>query len=65
MFGTLALFVAVGLAICFSLLFGTPGWGRVDSAIGFGVASVVALFGAGLFVASRFLEKPLPKGDHD
>ncbi len=64
-FGTLALFVAVGLAICFSILSGTPGWGRLDSAIGFGLASVVALLGAGLFVASRFLQKPLPKGDHD
>ncbi len=65
-FGTLALFVALGLAICFSILyFGAPHWGQVDTAIGFGVASVVALLGAGLFVASRFVEKPLPKGGRD
>jgi hypothetical protein len=65
-FGTLALFVALGLAICFSILyrFGDPSW-RLDAPNGFGVASVVALLGVGLFVASRFVKKPLPQGDGD
>jgi len=65
-FGTLALFVALGLAICFFILyqFGESNW-QSDAANGFAVASVVALVGVGLFFASRFLKRPLPEGDRD
>jgi len=63
--GTLALFAALGLAVCFSILYvGYPGW-RLDASIGFGVASVVAFLGVGLLVASRFVEKPPQQGDRD
>jgi len=65
-FGTLWLFVALGLAICFSILYLTnPTTWQFDAPIGFGVASVIALVGAGLFAASTFLPKPLPQGDRD
>jgi hypothetical protein len=57
-FGTLLLFVAAGLFIFFTIL-GSSGavqWSRAE--IGYGAASLVALLGAGLFFASRFLPPP-------
>jgi hypothetical protein len=64
-FGTIVLSIATGLAILFNILhrLGTPVQ-QEDAVVGFAVASLVACFGVGLFVASRFV-RPLPseRGD--
>jgi hypothetical protein len=62
-FGLLLLFIAAGLLIFFTIL----GWSRTQlwnvAAIGYGAASIVALVGAGLSLAARFLPRPLADGD--
>ena len=58
-----ATFQSCGLLIFFTIL----GWSRPQlwnvAAIGYGAASIVALVGAGLSVAARFLPRPLANGD--
>jgi hypothetical protein len=57
-FGLLLIFISAGLFVFFTIL-GSSGavqWYRAE--IGYGAASVVALLGAGLFLASRFLPPP-------
>jgi hypothetical protein len=63
-FGLLLLFIAVGLCIFFTIFgwSGTQHWNV--AAIGYGAASIVALLGAGLSLAARFLPRPLADG-HD
>ncbi len=60
--GTITLFIALGLLICFSVLYQGNAEQQADAFIGFGVASVIAVAGAGLFYASRFCDLPTPKG---
>jgi hypothetical protein len=65
LFGTLVMFIAVGLAIFFTIFAqtGAQRWNAV--LIGYASASVVLLFGAGLFFCSRFLAKPPIAGSAD
>ena len=57
-FGTLALSVAAGLAILFTILleFGTP-LQQENAIVGYGATSIVACVGLGLFAASRYMKK--------
>ena len=63
-FGTICLAVAVGLVILFTILrtFGTPPQ-QVNAIPGFGAAAIVACVGVGLFVATRFMAKPVQRDD--
>lgn len=62
--GSIVLFVAIGLATLFTVLM-LAGGARRDAIIGCAVASLVALFGAGLFFSSRFLARPPPSGQSE
>jgi len=65
-FGTLCLSVAVGLTILFTILrnFGTPPQ-QVNAIPGFGAAALVACVGVGLFVATRYMAKPIDRDRQD
>ena len=57
-FGTVAMFVGVGMAVCFGILWGADVGLREQAFIGLAIAPVVAAVGAGLFFASRFADPP-------
>ena len=63
-FGTLCLAVAVGLTILFAILrtFGTAPQ-QVNAIPGFGAAALVACVGVGLFIAARYMAKPVQRDD--
>ncbi len=59
-FGTVALSIAIGLGIFFSILFNMGNLGQQEDAIwGFGWSALLACFGVGLFVAARFVRPPI------
>jgi hypothetical protein len=59
-FGTIALSLAVGLAVFFAIW---QEWGteaqRADAVVGFAWAALIACLGVGLLIASRFVRPPL------
>jgi hypothetical protein len=59
-FGTLALFIAPGLSLLLGVTGGYSGRADVEAA-GIAAGVLLALVGIGLFVASRFLPRPLPE----
>lgn len=59
-FGSLAMFVALGLAIFFVIVLQTGAEPPETAMIGFACTAVIGLFGAGLFFASRFMPRPPP-----
>jgi hypothetical protein len=65
-FGTLALSVAVGLTIFFTIRFNFGTALQQENAItGFGAASLIACVGVGLFIATRFMAKPVNRDRQD
>jgi hypothetical protein len=65
-FGTIALAVAVGLTVFFTIFanFGA-GWQQAEAVSGFAAASLVACIGIGLFVAARFVRPPPKEQGND
>ena len=61
--GTIILSIAAGVAICFYALGQADVITQRASIIGLCVASIVAMFGVGLFFSSRFAEPPPGHGN--
>jgi len=58
--GTIAICVAIGLIAFFAPL--SRYEGEEDAIVGVGFGVIVLAFGVGLFLASRFTERPAPNG---
>ena len=57
-FGTIVMFVAVGMAVCCGILWVADVGLREQALIGLAIAPIVGALGAGMYLASRFAEPP-------